>query len=316
MQDARPRGRTKRALGCLAIVVAIVLLFVVTAGPPKPVPTPPGSFSFAALGDAPYYPWEELRFRTTLKDLEQHDLSSVIHVGDIFWHPCTDEHYRLAFARLDRLRHPVVYTPGDNEWTDCWEPGSGAFEPLERLTRLRQIFFAGPPELPGLERQPVYVENARWQQQGIVFATLHVTGSSNGLGRSPEDNRAAWARLDAAIAWMRETFAKASGAPAVVLAFHAGVALEMPRGHEWRKPYEPFDVALEEEVALFGKPVLIIHGDDHEYTVDHPIPRLKNLTRLEVPGSPLVGWVRVVVTPRAASPFAFSERVVPRWKYW
>lgn len=304
------------AIGCLAVVLILAAIFLATAGPPKPLATPAGSLSFAALGDAPYYKWEELRFRTVLQDLEQHDLGSVIHVGDIFWRPCTDDHYRLAFERLDRLRHPVVLTPGDNEWTDCWEPGSGAFEPLERLASLRRIFFAHAPPLPGFERQTEYVENARWQQQGVMFATLHVTGSQNGTGRTPEEDRAAWARLDASIAWMRETFAKAANAPAVVLAFHAAVALEQPKGSQWRKPYESFITALEEEAARYGKPVLLIHGDDHEYLVDRPVPRLPNLTRLEVPGSPEVGWVHVVVTPRAASPFTFSQRVVPNWKYW
>jgi hypothetical protein len=307
----------KRGLGCLAAVLIVVAIFFFTAGPPQPVPAPPpGSFAFAALGDAPYSMGEEIRFRTVLRDLEQHDLGTVIHVGDVFWRPCTDAHYRRAFERLDRLRHPVVFTPGDNEWADCWEPGSGAFQPLERLASLRRIFFTHPPELPGLERQAVYVENARWQQHGVMFATLHVTGSHNGLGRTPEEDRAAWERLDATTAWMRETFAKASHASAVVLAFHAGIPFERPKGHEWRKPYEPFLAALEEEVARYGRPVLLVHGDHHEYRVDHPMPRLQNLTRLEVPGSPEVGWVRVVVTPRAASPFTFAERVVPRWKYW
>jgi Calcineurin-like phosphoesterase len=302
--------------GCGAVLVALAGVLFFTAGPPAPAPVPAGSFAFAALGDAPYYVWEEIRFRTVLEDLDQHDLAAVVHVGDIFWRPCTDEHYRKAFARLDHLRAPLVYTPGDNEWTDCWEPGSGAFEPLERLTRLRQIFFARPPALPRFQRQAVYVENARWEQQGVVFATVHITGSWQGTGRTPEENAAARERLDAAIAWMRETFAKSTNAPAVVLAFHAGIRFQQPRGHEWRAPYEPFIAALEEEAARFGKPLLLIHGDHHEYVVDHPIPRLKNLTRLEVPGSPDVGWVRVTVTPSAAAPFAFSPRVVPRWKYW
>jgi hypothetical protein len=35
-----------------------------------------------------------------------------------------------------------------------------------------------------------------------------------------------------------------------------------------------------------------------------------------VPGSPLVGWVRVVVTPGSTPSFAFDQRLVPRWKYW
>jgi hypothetical protein len=37
---------------------------------------------------------------------------------------------------------------------------------------------------------------------------------------------------------------------------------------------------------------------------------------MQVPGSPLVAWVRVVVDPRARDPFSFDEHVVPRWKYW
>jgi hypothetical protein len=68
--------------------------------------------------------------------------------------------------------------------------------------------------------------------------------------------------------------------------------------------------------------VLLAHGDGHEYTVDQPLVRrttgrpLGNVTRLQVPGSPAVGWVRVIVTPGSANPFAFEKHEVPRWKYW
>ena len=294
----------------------MVAAFALTSGPPAPLRTPPGSFSFGALGDAPYYAWEELRFRTVLKDLDQHDLGAVIHIGDIFWRPCTDDHYRRALARFESLRHPVAYTPGDNEWTDCWENGSGAFQPLERLATLRRIFYARTPALPELLRQPVYVENARWRQHGVVFATLHLAGSRNGMGRTPEEDDAARERVSAAVAWLRAAFAEAGNAPAVVLAFHTSLYRELPPGHDWRAPYEPFIAALEEEVARYGRPVLVIHGDLHRYTVDRPAPNLPNLTRLEVPGSPDVGWVHVTVTPGAATPFTFTRRVVPSWKYW
>ena len=56
----------------------------VTAGPPKPLPTPPGTFAFAALGDAPYMPWESLQYRLVVRELDAHDLAFVAHVGDIF----------------------------------------------------------------------------------------------------------------------------------------------------------------------------------------------------------------------------------------
>ena len=37
---------------------------------------------------------------------------------------------------------------------------------------------------------------------------------------------------------------------------------------------------------------------------------------MQVPGSPDVGWVRVVVSLGAAAFFSFEPRLVPRWKYW
>jgi hypothetical protein len=43
---------------------------------------------------------------------------------------------------------------------------------------------------------------------------------------------------------------------------------------------------------------------------------LDNMTRLQVPGSPDVGWVRVVVKPGPDTTFALENRVVPFWKVW
>ena len=37
---------------------------------PAPTPNPAGSFAFAALGDAPYYRWEQRRFRIALRDMD------------------------------------------------------------------------------------------------------------------------------------------------------------------------------------------------------------------------------------------------------
>jgi hypothetical protein len=65
-----------------------------------------------------------------------------------------------------------------------------------------------------------------------------------------------------------------------------------------------------------------VHGDYHEYQVDQPLVRrttgrrLTNFTRLQVPGSPRVGRVRVVVTPGSPTSFSFESRVVSRWRFW
>jgi hypothetical protein len=160
----------------------------------------------------------------------------------------------------------------------------------------------------------------------VVFATIHVVGSGNANrqfpARTDEDDQESRRRLEAARAWVLETFARAKqqSATAVVVAFHADP------GFDWspadQAPFTPILDAFENEAVAFGKPVLLIHGDSHHFIIDHPLraratkQTIANVTRLQVPGSPLVGWVRVVVTPSATTSFAFDQRLVPRWKYW
>jgi hypothetical protein len=298
-----------------------------TRGPAPPSPNPPGTFAFAAFGDAPYYAWEELQLRLVLQEIDASDLAFVLHVGDIFWRPCTDAQYHKALGWLNSLRHPVVFTPGDNETYDCWEPGSGGFAPQDRFAAIRRIFFEDPTRSLGRTPMPLvsqggeHMENARWTRDGIVFATADVIGSRNGLkpfpGRTAVDDAASRRRTEAAAAWVREAFAEAVRvhAGAVIIAFHANLGLEDEEDPEYRQAFEPFVSTLEDEAGRFARPVLAIHGDGHRYTIDKPL-RPRNLTRLQVPGSPKVGWVKVNVRPGASTAFTFERHVVPRWKYW
>ena len=309
----------------LAAALAAAALVVHFRGLPPPTATPPGAFSFGVFGDAPYYADEELRYPFLLKHIDAHDLRFVIHVGDIFWHPCTDQHYAEALRDFNRLREPVIYTPGDNEWTDCWERGSGSFQPRERLARIRQLFFANPQRSLGAHPMPLvsqggeFVENARWSQDGVVFATVDLPGSRNATrafpGRTAADDDEVRRRTNAAAAWTRAAFAeaRAGNARAVVLAFQANMGLEDSDDAE-RTAYEPFLATVKEEARRFGRPVLLAHGDGHVFIVDHPLRGIPNVTRMQVPGSRDVGWVRVVVTPDTK--FEFAETIVPWWKMW
>jgi hypothetical protein len=309
----------KRWIALLAVILILIAVVLLTRGPDPPKPNPPGTFSFAVMGDAPYYVWEDLRFRIVLQDLDAHDLTSVVSVGDIFWQPCSDAMYRRTLDWFNGLRHPVLLTPGDNEWFDCWERGAGGYKPQERLARMREIFYTPQGRSMGGRRIPVvnqqeFIENVRWMENGMVFATVHLIGSWNGReafpGRTSDDDAAVTRRTEAAATWLREAFAEAKRTNAwAVAVFLHGPLFERPQN------FGPFATVLAEEASRFGGQVLVAHGDDHRFRVDHPL-RLPNLTRLEVPGSPDVGWVRVVVTPRGKNPFAFESRVVPRWKYW
>ncbi|HKO59452.1 MAG TPA: hypothetical protein VJ276_26525, partial [Thermoanaerobaculia bacterium] len=173
----------------------------------------------------------------------------------------------------------------------------------------------------GLVRQAEFIENARWEHGGIIFFTVDIPGSGNGMqpfpGRTPADDAANRRRTEAAAAWTREAFAVAAArnAKAVVVGFQANADLEKGP-NDYHRLFEPWLTTLAQESARFRKPVLAVHGDGHIYIVDRPLKGVPNFTRLQVPGSPRVGWVRVFVAPDAASPWSFESHVVPQWKYW
>jgi hypothetical protein len=330
---ARPRR-----LISLVIVVGFVTAFVIaTAGPPAVTPNAPRTFAFGALGDAPYDVFESARYPLMLEDLDRHDLAFSIHVGDIFWRPCSQDRYERSRRWFNNLRRPLIYVPGDNEWADCWTRQEGGFDPRDRLALLRRILYPRPGFALGrgtfqLETQASnpafleFVEHTRWSHEGIVFATIHVVGSDNFTmpfpARTAADDEEARRRLAAALAWLRETFARAKSrsADAIVVAFHADPGLHGTPDDQ--AAFRPLLDAFEDEAVAFGNPVLLIHGDSHHFITDHPLNArasgrpIANVTRLEVPGSPDVGWVRVIVTPGRTPSFAFEQRIVPFWKYW
>ena len=276
----------------------------------------PDSFAFGVFGDGPYYAWEKGRYERLLEDVDAGDLEWFLHVGDLFWHPCTEEAYRERRGALNALRHPVFYTPGDNEWTDCHEERPGGWEPLGRLALLRSVFFEEPGMSLGVGRMAVetqsadpafseFVENVRWRFGGFVFATMHVVGSENGLnefaGRGPEHDAEVARRTSAALAWMDATFevAAVTGARGVVLAIHGNPGLE--RDGSMGRGFDRFVDGLEDRVKAFVGPVVLIHGDSHTQRLDQPLRDrvtgrvLENFTRIESFGSPDIGWTKIVV---------------------
>ena len=109
-------------------------------------------YSFALIGDIPYGvppASDSPSFESLVSTInKQRELQWVIHTGDIksSAESCSDEMFRDRLERFSKFRHPFVYTPGDNEWADCHKVSSGEYEPLERLNRLRELFFADPGE--------------------------------------------------------------------------------------------------------------------------------------------------------------------------
>lgn len=254
------------------------------------------AFTFAAIGDVPYGPHEE--FAVMIEAINHQTPAFTIHVGDIKSGStvCSDETFIQVRQLFERFERPLIYTPGDNEWTDCHRISNGRYDPLERLEKIRQLFFSSAESL-GKQRLTLQVqsaqksfatfsENRRWSQGKVRFATLHLVGSNNNLQPGLPSTIEFAAREDASIAWLRETFteAKASKDAAVVLAMQADTFFGEPKQGSG---FVRWNAALAEEVAAWGKPVLLIQGDTHQYLKDRPLK--------DASGKPLTQLLRVVV---------------------
>jgi hypothetical protein len=288
-----------------------------------------GAYEFVAIGDVPYYvpddypAWERL-----IGAINRANPAFTVHVGDFKKgsKPCDDETSLKVLNYFDSFEEPVVYTPGDNEWTDCHRTGG---DPLERLARLRQVFFS-TPESRGKRKMPLtrqsqtkgyekFSENARWSTGPVVFATVHTVGSNNNLlWDKPEAFEEFLERNRADIAWLRETFqiAKRDRSKGVVICTQANPFFE--KWAEERSGFNGFIDALSGEAQAFPGQTLFIHGDTHSFRVDKPLKRgkdpthnLMRFTRLEVMAEKDLHGIRVKVDPADPDIFSFGFLTVP-----
>jgi hypothetical protein len=297
----------------------------------------------AVIGDTPYGA-AQLAYFPTLRAAINADaaVSTVVHVGDIKNGSslCTDEYNAQIETLFEGFTHPLVYSPGDNEWTDCHRKKAGKYDPLERLQAVRDVFFPTPgltlggtwPRivfsqawLPGFREFP---ENQLWIEGGVVFSAVHIVGSNNdlvpwftddatdNLVDDPTRRVGEWQRrVDADVAWLATTFitAELTGARGVVILTQA----DMWDG----TPLDGFDAtvaALAQLSAQFGKPVLLVNGDSHQFQVDHPLAegspvhhvttKAPNLTRITVEGAENAHeYLRLTADPDSPTVFAWTR---------
>ncbi len=324
--------KSSRRVPLLALALVLALA-PACLGPTEPpgAPTGPeggagrpgaGSFSFGIIGDLRYSEAEVPLFNNLTQDMNRADLDFIVHTGDIQsgGMPCTRDDYLETREEFNDFAAAVIYTPGDNDWSDC-DPAVA--DPVERLAVLREVFFStgrslGERTLALTRQSAQYPENARWNFGTVTFATLHTVGNNNNLPQDPAGRGDAGeyaARNAANLAWLEETFATARErrSDAVVFVTQANPGFELPP--EARTGYNDLLAALTEQTARFSGQVVLIHGDTHYFRVDKPLAagpgaRLMNFTRVETFGSPDVHWLRAFVDPSRRELFTFQQEIV------
>ena len=218
---------------------------------------------------------------------------------------------------------------------------------FERLDKVRTMFFPpgkslGQKTIPVVNQsneQPYakFRENLRWSLGGVTFATLHIVGSNDNLGRSPEMDSEYRERKAATIAWIHAAFsvAKIDRSLGLVFMTQANPGFEnywpsaaksryfspfVARGQpvpSYPAAFDDYVATLAEELETYDKPVAYLHGDTHLFRIDKPLYSKKtnrlfeNFTRVETFGNPDTHWVRVTVDATDPQLFRFDPRIVP-----
>lgn len=290
-----------------------------------------GIYAIGLWGDLPYSDVQAITgIPNLIADMNAQPLAFTVHDGDLkagnaiagsaTVTTCDNGLYTQALGYFNALKAAAIFTPGDNDWTDCDRPSNGGFNSLERLDYERAFFFSSEyslgqnplrqerqstPLCLGVNGPTPCVENRRWSVGRVTYATLNIQGSCNNLCDTNPDPAEFAARNAADIAWMQETFARAKARKSVAVMFISqadpGWDLSDPTRAPLRNPktlaetdgqpdgFQGFLAALRDEVVAFRKPVAYVHGDSHYFRVDKPFQdstgkRLENFTRVETFG--------------------------------
>ncbi|HET7476121.1 MAG TPA: hypothetical protein VFJ97_08890 [Dermatophilaceae bacterium] len=308
------------------------------------------------FGDMPYGDFGRAQYPAVLRSMNDARLDFSIFNGDIKSgsEPCyanfdgsaaaagKPDVYRYAKARFNRLAAPVVVLPGDNEWTDCDRTKvTPNFDAVGRLEYLRRVFYPTAESLGQrtvtLNRQGSrYPENVRWRAGGVMFVGLNVPGSDNNWvdpqrdgtaeGPAAEAQAEYRARNRANLAWLRGSFAAAEefGAKAILVAIQADMWDPNAAAAGKLVHYADTKAELARLTIKFGKPVLLVNGDSHNFVVDKPLTDaaatnaageegpnvVQNFTRVTTFGEAQNHWVSVTVEDTDPNVFTVHQRLV------
>src|ERR1700704_1416235 len=210
--------RSYRGYAALGTVAAIVVMLVashvgVAKGIDDDAREGGEAYTIGLFGDLPYNALGKAQYPALLADINRSHVAFSVFDGDLKAGgdgPCADSLYYTSIANFNKLDRPLVWLPGDNDWTDCWGrygPGTLPYsDPLERLDFERQLFTSTDQSLGRrtltLTRQSsegglygLYSENVRWRLGPVVYIGLNVQGSNDnypyagvdGESRSPSE---------------------------------------------------------------------------------------------------------------------------------
>ncbi len=111
------------------------------------------AYAIGLWGDLPYSDLQaQVGVPNLIADMNAQKLSFTVHDGDLKAGSgtpgsatpttCSNALYQQGLGYFNALKSAAMFTPGDNDWTDCDRASNGSFSSRERLDHERQVFFS------------------------------------------------------------------------------------------------------------------------------------------------------------------------------
>ena len=220
---------------------------------------------FSVMGDIPRSPEEDILIQEHIKlHNEMSNSELMFHVGDIKSGrtPCDEDVYIKVAGYLKVLNVPTFIVPGDNEWNDCPDPETAwsywvkYFMGFEKNWKM---------DLK-IDRQPECEENFAFISKDVLFIGLNLVGGI--IHDSSEWKTRHKKNAD----WINFQFSENKDG------VRAAVILAQANPDE---KHTDFMTRFLSAAVEFGKPIIFIHGDGHEWIYEESWLK-SNIIRIQV----------------------------------
>jgi len=298
----------------------------------------------ALIADTPQWPAAETDTTALFDMMNAQQVAMIVHAGGIKGdtESCGDTVLNARLQVLDDSPTPLLYVPGETDWAECQKPSNGKFDAVERLNRLRELFFPldttlGRRTLPVVRQSDQalfrsYRENVRLVTGGVMLVGLNLPGDNNHYRIEGGRNGEFEDRREANRQWLARAFSVAEqrDLPGIVVIAHADPLF----GNGWEKRGKPslldafvrhgardgyleFKRQLRDLSSKFSGQVLLVHASDSGFSVDKPLRDtsgkiVANFTRVALPIGTPSRWTELTITPGTRSVFQVQLQDGPK----
>ncbi len=249
--------------------------------------------------------------------------------------------YKYALNLFGLFHDPVVYLPGDNDWTDCDRPKTlygKVSDSNDRLAYERALYYPtdrslGQRTIAQIRQSAAYPENVRWSRGPVTYIGLNIPGSDNNFavatadGKLPDGPPAQGqaeykARNAANLEWLRAGFdaAKAAHSKGVMIVIQA----DMWDPTATVTHFADTKAELARQSIAFDGKVVLVNGDSHSFEMDKPLTDaaptnaagsagpnvIENFTRVTTFGEVQNHWVSATIDAKDPNVFTFHPHLV------